>query len=92
MPYYFDTISDLKYSQGMVSFKMSAFDQSIDINAVYIPFADFKNIAIMLTREVKSIDSVHSNWLASQVDSIEKVQSDLNPSDEQEKLTLIASV
>lgn len=66
MAQYADSLSDLKYSQGMVSFKLSSADHPSQVESVHIPFSDLKNMVLLLSLEVPKIEAVHRNWITEQ--------------------------
>jgi hypothetical protein len=66
MPLYADSLSDLKYSQGIVSFKLSPADQPTQVQSIHIPFSDLKSIVLLLSLEMPKIEIVHRNWITEQ--------------------------
>lgn len=66
MSLYADSLSDLKYSHGIVSFKLSPADHPTQMLSVHIPFSDLKSMVLLLSSEVPKIDIVHRNWIAEQ--------------------------
>lgn len=75
MTYFADSLSDLRYERGIVSFRLHAASSTNSGCEIHMPFVDFAEIAALLHRELPKIRPVHDNWLESQSDAERHPQS-----------------
>lgn len=85
---YADTLQNLKYSQGMVSFILTAADQPSHLRSVHIPFSDFQEMVRLLYSELPKIHMVHVNWIAEQGRLNEALPPEIDPTPKSERSIL----
>lgn len=71
-----DAISEVRYERGLVSFRLSSSTSGLPGIVLHIPFADFREISLLLASEIPMIESVHNNWLQTQVVTDNRVPSE----------------
>ena len=75
MSMFADSIADLRYQDGVVSFRLFCSGSMSGGAHINIPESQFREMLELLVREQPKIQEVHVNWLKMQVDLTLAAQS-----------------
>lgn len=64
-----DSVSDLRYDRGIVSFRLHAAASPAHGVEIHLPFSEFVKVSNALTRSLHKIEATHVNWLKQQLES-----------------------
>ena len=75
MSKFIDSLSDLRYERGIVSFRIYNNIDPLSYEAISISFNDFAEIASLFYRELPEIASAHRNWVLQEADILRSLPS-----------------
>ncbi len=82
-----DTLSGLRYSQGLVWFKLHA--SSSPGSEICMPIADFIQVIRLFEQDEQKLRAAHKTWLAQQVSTEDSVHVSPIATDSEEKFTAL---
>lgn len=85
MTFFADSVADLRYERGVVSFRLHARASQSSGVEVCLPVAEFLEAMRVLTREIPKIETAHTNWLSLQLEQPAQ-QDSLNQQNEPAQL------
>lgn len=63
MNFFGDSIAEIRYAGGLVSFRLLNTQSPTDSIYITVPFSDFRKIGSFMVSEADSINIYHNNWL-----------------------------
>ena len=78
-----DSLGELRYSNGVVSFQLYHSDQPSSKLEIAMPFSEFQQIVGFLQSECHKILSTHSNWLSFERDRVKETAANTPQSEQQ---------
>lgn len=74
MTLFSDSFSDLRYQQGVVSFRFSSSLPESNGVTICIPIADFGRLVQLLSDELQPIQVTHGNWIMQQLALVDELK------------------